>query len=180
MFVSMQVVVDGNVANWQGQVFRNGNEAIEADIFYPMLSRVRFDSPQADRALTAQTSGIELKPLGNPNYSKSYLGNLSAPVFLAEGGGRGLAFVDDNRADYAPRTGRRGATRAGHWEHISDPGRPRHRRRAGAVPGHPLHACVPARRVYGGEAEYNSAEPAAGKNNPLPSANSARPWTWAP
>lgn len=168
MFASMQVVVDGNVANWQGQVFWNGNEAIEADIFYPMLSRVRFDSPRTDRALTAQTSGIELKPLGNANYSKSYIGNLSAPVFLAEGGGRGLAFVDDNHADYAPEPGAAAQRGQVIGNIFPIPG--------GRVTGGEQGPFLGIRHtrafkpisVYGGDAEYDSAEPAAGKNNPLP------------
>ena len=168
LYFSMQVEVEGNVATWRGQVFWNGEDPIEVDVFYPMFSRVRFHSPQTDRAVTAQTSGIELKPLGSVNYAKSYLGNLAAPVFLAEGGGRGLAFVDDNRGDYAPDPGA-GAQRG---QVIGNTFPIRGTRVVGGDQGPFLgirytRAFKPI-SVYGGQAEYDRAEPAAGKGNPLP------------
>jgi hypothetical protein len=101
LLVAIEVSVEGNVCTWSGQVLWNGNEGLEAEIYFPLLSRVRFDSPPKDRILTAQTSGSVLENLSTLNYSNSYMGTLSCPVFLAEGGGRGLAVVDDNHSDLA-------------------------------------------------------------------------------
>jgi hypothetical protein len=105
LLVAVDVTIEGNVASWRGQVCWNGDETLEADIYFPLLSRVRFDQPQKDRALVAQISGSVLSPLGDVNYSQTYVGQLSCPVFLIEGGGRGLAVLDDNRADYAADPG---------------------------------------------------------------------------
>jgi hypothetical protein len=105
MLVAIEVSVEGNVANWSGQVLWNGDAAVEMDVYFPLLSRVHFDPSQKDRAILAQNSGSVQQPLQDIDYANTYLGNMSAPVFLLEGGGRGLAVLDDNRADYAADPG---------------------------------------------------------------------------
>ncbi|MCX6629625.1 MAG: DUF6259 domain-containing protein, partial [Candidatus Solibacter sp.] len=101
MQISLDISVEGNVITWLGQALWNGSEKVEADIYFPLLSRIRFDSTEKDRAIFAQTSGSVRGPLGTVNYSQPYLGSLSAPVFMVDGGNRGLAVLDDNRADFA-------------------------------------------------------------------------------
>lgn len=101
LLVAIEISVEGNVAAWKGQVLWNGVEALEADIYFPLLSRVKFDSPPKDRILVSQSSGSVIENLSALNYSNSYMGRLSSPVFLVEGGGRGLAVVDDNPSDLA-------------------------------------------------------------------------------
>ena len=105
MQLLLQVEVDGHVATWRGQVAWNGDEALEADIYFPLLSRVRCDAPERDRALMPFIAGSVQEPLSTVEFSNAYLGLLSAPFFLVEGGGRGLAVHDDNRADFAPDPG---------------------------------------------------------------------------
>ena len=105
LLIALDISVEGSVINWLGQALWNGNEKIEAVIYFPLLSRVKFDSPQHDRAVFPQTSGSVREPLGALNYSQNYVGRMASPVFLTEGGGRGLAWLDDNRADYAPDPG---------------------------------------------------------------------------
>ncbi len=105
MQVSLDISVEGNVITWLGQVLWNGDEQFEVDIYFPLLSRVRFDGPKGDRAIFPQISGSVRGPLGSLNYSGAYLGNLSSPAFIVEGGGRGLAVIDDNRADLAADPG---------------------------------------------------------------------------
>ena len=101
LFLALVISVEGNVATWRGQAFWNGDEAVELDVYYPLLSRLRFDVPDRDRILVAKCSGLTLGPLSTLNYAESYIGSLSAPVLLSEGGGRGLAWVDENQSDYA-------------------------------------------------------------------------------
>jgi hypothetical protein len=100
--LALEIEVEGNVVRWRGQAFWNGDTGIDLDIYYPLLSRVRFDAPERDRILVAKTSGLTLGPLSELNYGETYIGSLAAPVMLAEGGNRGLAFVDDNRTDWGP------------------------------------------------------------------------------
>lgn len=105
LLMAIDVAVEGNVATWRGQACWNGDEAVEADLCFPLLSRVCFEHPDKDRALLPQTSGSVREPLSKTNYTSSYLGRLSCPVFLVEGGGRGLAVLDDNRSDLAADPG---------------------------------------------------------------------------
>ncbi|HLH02949.1 MAG TPA: DUF6259 domain-containing protein [Bryobacteraceae bacterium] len=101
----LEVSVEGSVATWRGQVLWNGSDPVEIDTYLPLFSRTRFSSPQTDRLLTAEVSGMALNSLGDVNFSDAYIGSLSAPLFLVEGGGRGLAVVDQNRAEYAADPG---------------------------------------------------------------------------
>ena len=101
MQLSLDISVEGNVITWLGQAIWNGSEPLDADLYFPLLSRVTFDSPSTDRAIFPQISGSTRGPLGDVNYCAAYLGTLSSPVFLVEGSGRGLAVLDDNRADLA-------------------------------------------------------------------------------
>ena len=105
MALALLIRVEGHVATFSGQAFWNGDVPLEADIYYPLLSGLRFESPEKDRALLAQISGSVLENLGTVNYWNPYVGSLSSPVFEVEGGGRGLAFSDDNRADFAADPG---------------------------------------------------------------------------
>ena len=105
LLIVMDISVEGSVIEWVGQALWNGDEKIEAEILFPLLTRVKFDSPQRDRAVFPQTSGSVRAPLGEVNYMQNYVGRMASPVFLTEGGGRGLAWLDDNRADYAPDPG---------------------------------------------------------------------------
>jgi len=105
MQIGMEITVEGSVVKWLGQALWNGDEPVEAEVYFPLLSRVRFDSPQTDRAITPQISGSVRAPLGEVNFVQNYVGRFASPVFLVEGGGRGLAWLDDNRADYAPDSG---------------------------------------------------------------------------
>jgi hypothetical protein len=100
----LEVEVEGHVATWRGQVIWNGPEPLELDVYYPMLSRLRFDPAGQDRTLMPQISGSVLA-VADLNFRRAYLGNLSCPLFLVEGAGRGLAVLDDNRADLAADPG---------------------------------------------------------------------------
>jgi hypothetical protein len=100
--VGAEISVEGSVARWYGQTVWNGDEAVEMEIYFPILSRVRLDDPEKDRALVPQISGSVRGPMSTLNYVSSYLGRFSSPTFLVEGGTRGIAVVDDNRADLAP------------------------------------------------------------------------------
>ena len=103
--VGIEVEVEGHVATWRGQACWNGDTALEADICFPLFSRMRFSPQGPDRAVVAQLSGAVYEPLDRVNFQAPYVGNLSSPCFLVEGGGRGLAVLDDNRADYAADPG---------------------------------------------------------------------------
>lgn len=105
LLIGLDITVEGAVISWLGQALWNGEEKIEAEIFFPLLSRVRFDEAGRDRALFPQTSGSVREPLSMVNYAQNYVGRMASPVFLVEGGGRGIAWLDDNRADYAPDPG---------------------------------------------------------------------------
>jgi len=99
--LALQVEVEGNVATWRGQAGWNGNVELDAEFYFPLLSRVKFASPDSDRAIMPSVSGAVLSPLSTTEFEGGYLGGLSSPTFLVEGGGHGLAFLDDNRADTA-------------------------------------------------------------------------------
>ena len=101
LLVCIEVEVEGHVATWRGQACWNGADAVDMDIYFPLLSRVRFTADGTDRAVLGRLSGEVREPLNRINVRAPYLGNCSSPVFLVEGGGRGLAVLDDNRADYA-------------------------------------------------------------------------------
>lgn len=103
--VAIEVEVEGHVATWRGQVAWNGATAFEADIYFPLLSRVRFGEAAAERALVAEVSGAVVEPLSEVNFRKMYMGNLACPLFIVEGGERGVAVLDDNRADFAADPG---------------------------------------------------------------------------
>ena len=105
MQLSLDISVEGNVITWLGQAIWNGVESVDADLYFPLLSRITFDSSMTDRAIFPQFSGSTRGPAGEVNYHSAYLGTLSSPVFLIEGGGRGLAVLDDNRADLAADPG---------------------------------------------------------------------------
>ena len=105
MQLAIDVAVEGHVASWRAQACWQGPDDVEADIYFPLLSRVQFAADGQDRALLAVISGSVAGPLSQVNVRRTYLGNLSCPVFLIDGGDRGLAVLDDNRADYAPDPG---------------------------------------------------------------------------
>jgi hypothetical protein len=97
----MEVEVEGHVATWRGQFCWSGETAEDFDIYYPLLSRVRAGAKKGGRALTPQISGTVVDDIGKGAFRRSYIGNLSSPVILVDGGGRGIALLDDNRAEYA-------------------------------------------------------------------------------
>ena len=105
LLLALDVEVEGNVVTWRAQACWNGETRLEADFYLPLLSRVRCASPDEDRAIFPAVSGSEQGPLGRINYRNTYPGSLSSPTFLLEGGGRGLAVLDDNRADFAADPG---------------------------------------------------------------------------
>ena len=104
MQLALEIEVEGHVATWRGQLAWNGPTPLDADVYFPLLSRVRFGNG-GDRALLTTISGAALGPLPQVNSNRPYLGNSACPVFIVEGGDRGLAFLDDNRADYAADPG---------------------------------------------------------------------------
>ncbi|HYG34638.1 MAG TPA: hypothetical protein VEC99_07640, partial [Clostridia bacterium] len=162
--VALQVSLEGSAIKWLGQALWNGDEPIEAEVFFPMLSRVRFASPQQDRAVTPQISGSVRGPLGEVNYVENYVGRFASPCFLVEGGGRGLAILDDNRADYAPDPG---ATCLRSYV-VANEFPPRRGAKAG--PSGPIVGVGHKRvfkpiSVFGGERTYNQAEAPGG---PMP------------
>ena len=101
LHVMMEVEVEGHVITWRGQVCWEGDKPAEMEVFYPLLSRVRLSKNGEDRAILPQISGATYGPLTKANIKAAYMGNVSCPVFLIDGENRGLAFLDDNRADFA-------------------------------------------------------------------------------
>lgn len=99
--LAIEISVEGNVSTWRGQACWTGDEPVEADIYFPFFSRLCFGGPDMDRAVMPRVSGSVLGPTGNMNLSTSYLGNMSSPTFIIDGGCRGMAVLDDNRADFA-------------------------------------------------------------------------------
>lgn len=101
----IEVEVEGNVATWRGQVCWWGPVSVDMDIYYPVLSGIKLNHRGADRALVALVSGSVIPDLTKAHFRSSHIGSLSSPVFIIDGGDRGLALVDDNRADYAADPG---------------------------------------------------------------------------
>ncbi len=97
----LQIEVEGHVATFRGQVFWNGTDAVDMDVYYPLLSRVAAAGPAKDRVLLPVLSGAVHGPLASANVRKAYIGNVSSPCFILDGEDRGLAFLDDNQADRA-------------------------------------------------------------------------------
>lgn len=58
LLIAMDISVEGSVIEWVGQALWNGDEKIEAEILFPLLSRVKFDSPQRDRAVFPPNLGV--------------------------------------------------------------------------------------------------------------------------
>ena len=102
--ILMLINVEGHVATWRGQACWQGEEDLEAGIFFPLFSKINFHRTE-NRAILPQISGRVLSNIDEVNYCSTYVGNLSSPSFLVEGQERGLAFLDDNKADYAPHPG---------------------------------------------------------------------------
>lgn len=100
MQIGIEVTVDGDAVEWRAQVIWNGTDDADADIYFPLLSRVRLDGA-TDRLLAAHLSGAEYNAIASKNFESTYLGGLASPVFLLQGHQHGLAFLDANRADYA-------------------------------------------------------------------------------
>ncbi len=105
MQIGLEIAVEGDVVEWRGQAVWNGPDDVDVDLYYPLLSRVRFDPAGNDRLISAEISGVEKAHVSSLNYTSTYMGKLSSPVFLVDGDGRGLAFVEDSRADYAADPG---------------------------------------------------------------------------
>jgi len=105
MQFGMEVSVEGDVISWRGQLIWNGPDDTEIDCYFPLLSRICFDSAAKDRLIAGELSGSEKGPTAAINYSSTYIGGLSSPVYLIEGAGHGLAMLEDNRADYAADPG---------------------------------------------------------------------------
>ncbi|MCL6559227.1 MAG: hypothetical protein K6U74_10605, partial [Firmicutes bacterium] len=106
--LAMEIVLEGNVSTWRGQVCWSGETAIEADIYFPFFSRFCISGPQVDRVILPRMSGSVLHPLGKLNEGSlhnAYIGGMASPAFLVEDGSRGIAFLDDNRADFAADPG---------------------------------------------------------------------------
>ena len=104
LFLTLAVSVEGNVSAWHGQVCWTGEEAVDLDVYLPLFSRLSLGGPERDRIIAPRVSGAVIGPTGRINLSSAacaYMGNMSSPSFLVDGGSRGLAFLDDNRADLA-------------------------------------------------------------------------------
>jgi len=105
LLLGLWIEVEGHVSTWRGQLCWNGEDAVEIEMYYPLFSRICFQSPEEDRALFPSVSGLTLTNPGEAHYQGSYPGGLSAPCFLYEGGNSGITFLDDNRADCAADPG---------------------------------------------------------------------------
>jgi hypothetical protein len=105
MQIGLEIAVEGNVIDWRGQAVWNGPEDLDVDLYYPFLSRLSFDPAGTDRLVSCELAGVEKPHTTTLNYSADYLGGLSSPVFMVEGGGRGLALLEDSRADFAADPG---------------------------------------------------------------------------
>lgn len=105
MQIGIEASVEGDVITWSGQVVWNGADDLDADFYFPLLSRIRFDSPERDRLIAGELSGTMKQPLSSINFSQTYLGGLSTPCYMVEGAGRGLAFLEDSRADFTADPG---------------------------------------------------------------------------
>jgi hypothetical protein len=105
MQIGLEITVEGDVIEWRGQAVWNGPDDTDVDVYYPLLSRIRFDPSGSDRLVSGELAGVEKSHVATLNYSATYLGGLSSPVYLVEGAGRGIAFVEDSRADLAADPG---------------------------------------------------------------------------
>ena len=105
MQIGLEIAVEGDVIEWRGQAVWNGPEDVDVDLYYPFLSRLRFDPAGSDRLVSAELAGVEKPHTTTLNYSADYLGGLSSPVFMVEGDGCGLALLEDSRADFAADPG---------------------------------------------------------------------------
>jgi Domain of unknown function (DUF6259) len=97
----LDIAIQGDVIEWRGQAIWNGADDVDVDFYFPLLSRVQLAGPGHDRLIAGELSGTARGPLDKLNFSQTYLGGLSTPAFLLDGGDRGLAFLEDSRADFA-------------------------------------------------------------------------------
>jgi hypothetical protein len=104
LVIMMNVVVEGNVITWRGQASWRGDEAIDIDIYLPLLTKLSFGEKDS-RAIMPHVSGLVIEPLEQNSYLGRYLGSLASPSFITEGDNRGIAWLDNNRADYAADPG---------------------------------------------------------------------------
>ena len=100
MQIGLEVTVEGDAVTWRAQVVWNGAEDADADIYFPLLSRVKLDGA-SDRLIAAHISGATYDSIASLNFTASYLGGLSSPAFLLQGSEHGVAFLERNRADLA-------------------------------------------------------------------------------
>jgi len=105
MQAGIEVSVEGDVVTWRGQVAWNGPDDIDVDFYFPLLSRVRVAAPDKDRLIAGELSGTMRGTLDHINFSQTYLGGLSTPAYLIDGGDRGLTFLEDSQADFAADPG---------------------------------------------------------------------------
>lgn len=103
--IGLSVTVEGHVATWRGQVIWNGDYPLDVDVYYPLFSRLCFTGKDDEYGLVSAVSGQRLAPLDRTNFRHTYPGNISLPGFMVGGGGRGLTFLDENRAEYATDPG---------------------------------------------------------------------------
>ncbi len=100
MVLLLEISVEGHVATWRGQMGWNGAEAVEADIYFPLLSRLGVAEVGGGRTIMPENGGAALGPLDAVNYRRAYMGNLASAAFLIEGDAVGLAFLDEHPADH--------------------------------------------------------------------------------
>ena len=163
MQVGLEIGVEGDVVEWRGQAVWNGSDDVDVDLYYPLLSRVRFDPEGNDRLISGALSGVEKPHLAILNYTETYLGGLSSPVFLIEGDGRGLAFIEDSRADYAADPGgcRQRSCVVGTTFPLPDSGDAAHDLAPGSdgpFAGWRHRRLLLGAKRFGGQAEYDEAE----------------------
>lgn len=103
--LGLEVSVEGHVATFRGQAAWNGEEPLDAQFYFPLLSHVRVGDPGRSRAIVPEVSGAVLAPLSEVEFRRDHLGGLASPTFLLDGEGRGLALLDDNRAHEAADAG---------------------------------------------------------------------------
>jgi hypothetical protein len=163
MQIGLEISVEGDVVEWRGQSVWNGPEDVDVDLYYPLLSRLHFDPPGNDRLLSGELAGVEKPHIASKNYSATYLGGLSSPVFLVEGDGRGLALLEDSRADFAADPGgcrQRSAVVATRFPPPND-GDAAHDLPAGSdgpFAGWRHRRLLLGTKRFGGQAEYDEAE----------------------
>jgi len=149
--IGLEIAVEGDVIEWRGQAVWNGPEDVDVDIYYPFLSHLRFDQAGSDRLVSGELAGVEKPHTTTLSYSADYLGGLSSPVFMVEGGGRGLALLEDSRADFAADPGgcRQRTAIVGH-----DPAAGAE----GSYVGWRHRRLLLGAKRFGGQAEYDEAE----------------------